>query len=399
MKPILVPILLLFGINFATGQCDSGTIHGNESTNAVCIETIDNVRYIYSNNLADHTTGTFPNSGNPHSISAQDFSFTMCVQPEIESSVTDLVQSTGNCPFLEFGVATNGVKLDPIANEYFSNPNNGQLNTNWRLEAVGSNLGLDASNAHVQPQGAYHYHGVPTGHINNLSIDGSSHSAMVGWAADGYPIYYKYVYEDPNDAQSNVVAVSSCFQLKTGNRPGNGITAPDGAYDGTYNEDYEYVTSAGCMLDACGGRQGITPDFPNGTYYYVLTDNWPYIPRCFVARPDNSFFIGPPSCNVSNTNLCASLTGIDNSLWELDNVILYPIPSKNTLQLKISDNSLSTIKTIRIIDAQGRKARLASHENGTIDISDLPSGNYFLNLIWENQEVTKKFIKQGDMSP
>ena len=42
-------------------------------------------------------------------------------------------------------------------------------------------------------------------------------------------------------------------------------------------------------LDACNGREGVTPEFPDGTYYYVLTDAFPQVPRQFHGVPDDSF--------------------------------------------------------------------------------------------------------------
>ena len=81
--------------------------------------------------------------------------------------------------------------------------------------------------------------------------------------------------------------------MKTGNRPGNGNAAPCGVYTGVYTADYEYVEGLG-DLDECNGREGVTHEFPNGTYYYVITYEYPGIPRCFVGTPSNDFKIGPP---------------------------------------------------------------------------------------------------------
>lgn len=64
---------------------------------------------------------------------------------------------------------------------------------------------------------------------------------------------------------------------------------PDGNFDGTYIQDYEYVDGLG-DLDECNGRFGATPEFPNGTYYYVITDGFPRGPNCFVGNHD--FIIG-----------------------------------------------------------------------------------------------------------
>ena len=58
-------------------------------------------------------------------------------------------------------------------------------------------------------------------------------------------------------------------------------------------QDYEYSAGLG-QLDECNGRRGVTPEFPNGSYHYVLTDSFPFIPRCFRGTPDTSFVRGPP---------------------------------------------------------------------------------------------------------
>ena len=81
--------------------------------------------------------------------------------------------------------------------------------------------------------------------------------------------------------------------MKTGNRSGNGNSAPCGEYTGVYTADYEYVDGLG-DLDKCNGREGVTHEFPKGTYYYVITDEFPGIPRCFVGIPSNDFMVGPP---------------------------------------------------------------------------------------------------------
>ena len=44
-------------------------------------------------------------------------------------------------------------------------------------------------------------------------------------------------------------------------------------------QDYEYVAGSG-DLDECNGRVGVTPEFPNGTYHYYITDTFPFIQRC-----------------------------------------------------------------------------------------------------------------------
>jgi hypothetical protein len=46
-------------------------------------------------------------------------------------------------------------------------------------------------------------------------------------------------------------------------------------------------------LDECNGRTGPTPEFPGGTYHYVLTDDFPFVPRLWRGTPDGSFLRRP----------------------------------------------------------------------------------------------------------
>ncbi len=181
-----------------------------------------------------------------------------------------------------FGVSIDGVVFDPLAAEYW----NGDPRSGWSYNALGGaiSLGLDENHAHVLPGGKYHYHGIPTGLIELLEYTPTRHSPLVGYAADGFPIYAMTGIED-----GNVTQMSSSYQLKNGNRPGG--SAPDGNFDGTFNEDYVYRAGTG-NLDECNGGITVSPEYPSETYAYFLTENYPVIPRCFTGTPDDSFRFG-----------------------------------------------------------------------------------------------------------
>ena len=230
---------------------------------------------VTSNSIPNHSVGDFPNSGNPNTISAQNEFFTFAQNPTIAASVT---YTQG----MAFGVAINGVEFDPGTAE--RDPESG-----WNIEALGGlNLGLDHNDAHVQPTGAYHYHSVPHELVDLLG-DGTQ-MTLVGFAADGFPVYSEMGYSDPMDANSAVVELVSSWQVKSGQRP-TGTDGPGGTYDGFYTQDWEFVAGSG-DLDQCNGRTGVTPEYPDGTYYYVLTNQFPYIPRCHVGTADASFGFG-----------------------------------------------------------------------------------------------------------
>ena len=146
------------------------------------------------------------------------------------------------------------------------------------------NLGLDAHKAHVQPNGAYHYHGLGLGLLARRKPGAMT---QVGWAADGYPIYLPWAHEDSQDPQSPLVEVRPSYRLIAGARAG-GDEGPGGRHDGTYVQDYEFAPGSG-DLDQHNGRASVTPEFPRGTYCYFLTDAFPFVPRSFRGTPDASF--------------------------------------------------------------------------------------------------------------
>lgn len=250
---------------------------------AATIEVKGDDRLITANGIPNHEPGAFPNAHNPNSIRAQAYQFRVPVKPVPAEKPVAL-------DFGPFGVALNGVVFDPGTAEFW----NRDRAAGWRYEAIGQgspDLGLDAHHAHVQPNGAYHYHASPTGLTQRLAesakVEVGAAMILVGWAADGYPIYDRFAYEKADDGKSAVKAMRSGYRLKTEDRP-RSPEGPGGKPDGTFTRDYEFVEGAG-DLDLCNGRTGVTPEFPSGTYYYVITGEFPYVPRSFHGTPDESF--------------------------------------------------------------------------------------------------------------
>ncbi len=228
---------------------------------------------VSANGIPEHKVGRFPNENNPNTIQPQGYQIILPEDPQAAPSITPM-----NGPF---GIALNGVFFDPGAAEYWQ----GDPSLGWRYEPLGGaiDLGLDASFAHVQPNGAYHYHGIPTLFVSQAGASTRQHSPLIGWAADGFPIYHLTGYSDPRNPKSSVKILTSSYQLKTGARP-SAPNGPGGRYDGAFVEDYTYVEGSG-DLDECNGRFCVTPEFPEGTYAYFLTQDWPVIPRNFRGTP------------------------------------------------------------------------------------------------------------------
>jgi hypothetical protein len=241
--------------------------------NKVTIMVSGGERVITANGWPDHVPGQFPNRGNPNRITAQNYNFRIPTKPQTNAAPRD-----GRGAW--FGVALNGVPFEPGTAEFW----NGQRPWNYEAKSGVIDLGLDAHNAHVQPTGAYHYHGLPTGLIQKLGGD-EKKMLLVGWAADGFPIYTSRAHSSAADARSPLKKMQSSWQLKKGVRNGG----PGGNYDGRFTADYEFVPGSG-DLDECNGRLGVTPEFPQGTYYYCITEEFPQLARSWRGTPDASFF-------------------------------------------------------------------------------------------------------------
>ena len=241
----------------------------------VAVVAKDGYRFVSSNGIPDHETGSFPHRRCPNAMTEQRHEFRVPLNPKAAATPTPLRMH-------DFGVAVNGIPFDPFAAEWWER----DRTSGWQYEPMSSaiNLGLDAGNAHVQPTGAYHYHGLSR--LLMAKRGGTAGKVLqVGWAADGFPMYADTGHKAAADAASPVVVLKSSYRLKQTERP----TGPGGAPDGSFEQDYEYVAGLG-DLDECNGRTGVTPEHPGGTYYYVVTAGYPYVPRQYRGTPDPSFF-------------------------------------------------------------------------------------------------------------
>jgi hypothetical protein len=230
-------------------------------------------RLITANGLPDHATGQFPGRGNPHKISAQSYTFRVTMNPKVAATPTPARGAW-------FGVALNGVPFEPGTAEFWNN----QREWNYEAKSGFIDLGLDLNNAHVQPTGSYHYHGLPLGLMTKLGGDTKT-MLLVGYAADGFPIYTSQAHSVATNAASPLKKMRSSWQVKKGQRAGG----PGGTYDGKFTADFEFVKGSG-DLDECNGRFGVTPEYPSGIYYYCVTEEFPQLARQWRGTPAPSFF-------------------------------------------------------------------------------------------------------------
>lgn len=235
-------------------------------------------RTLIANGVPNHQIGTFPNSGNPNTPTVQNVSFSATLAPTLAGS---------NNASRSLGYALNGVKFDPGTGG--SCPSTATKSSDctaigagtYSLEALQSffDFGVDSNNAHVQPGGVYHYHGMPEGVLTAAGVSGTAQRMLlIGWAPDGFPIYARYGHSTATSAASAIRVIRGSYAVDTVADPGRPSAADIPL--GTFVSDWNYVAGSG-DLDDCNGRFGVTPEFPAGIYHYFATDTYPYLPRCF----------------------------------------------------------------------------------------------------------------------
>ena len=214
----------------------------------------------------------------------------------------------------------------------------------WNRDAyVNEGATFDAGNAHQQNTGTYHYHANPPGlryllgdHVNydataktfsEATNTATKHSPILGWVADGFPIYGPYGYSNATNASSGIRRMISGYVIRNGSYGTSNLTAngrstipqwavrlfnvasnatagpavsttyPLGRYmeDNDYLGDHGYVQGMDFDLDEFNGRYCVTPEFPNGTYAYFVaiatngTPVYPYnIGRGYYGSPAGS---------------------------------------------------------------------------------------------------------------
>ncbi|MEM9617996.1 MAG: YHYH protein [Pseudomonadota bacterium] len=239
-------------------------------------------RELSGNGVPDHSVGQFPNRSNPNTIKEQTISASAPLAPELSSSITRVG------PGGAYVYALNSVKFDPATAGACptdaieaSDCNLARGYGPWRIEALGQDVfdfGEDMNKAHVQPTGEYHYHGVPEGILVNAGISETNRKMLlVGWAGDGFPVYARYCYVDAMDPTSGVKVCKGSYTLDE--TPDNGRPSTEWVPLGAFTSDWNYTNGSG-DLDVCNGRIGATPEFPDGIYYYMATDSYPYFSRC-----------------------------------------------------------------------------------------------------------------------
>lgn len=408
---------------------NSTALPNNILVNCQKIEYSTNWVYMSTKGIPAYPTGPFLD-GNPSLASDQNAIFKLSLNP-VQNTGTPSPTTGGNIGQFINGVALfdyrDGVAWNTAANALCGGPGNPPCpggpggSMPWNRDAiVAEKAGFDCSKGHPA-MGNYHHHQNPSAFkldlqvistICNLydadglyAINTSQHSPLIGFAADGFPIYGAYAYTN-TDGTGAITRMKSSYQLRNisvRTHWANNTDVADGppvsaTYPlGYFREDYEFIAHPGdpTYLDEHNGRVCKTPEYPNGIYCYFAT----------VDANHNSaypYVVGPTFYGIKNGTKVTTITEpttvytpTASSDIELNasDIVIFPNPAGDIVALQFNGLVRSDI-SIQLLDLQGNSlCTSAIHAGQTIaylDVQLLHSGTYFIRIQQGNKSISQK---------
>ena len=254
---------------------------------------------ITTNNIVNHTVGTYPTTDNTNFIEDKENKYTITTNTG-DSTAGDFASATSTGS-TAVGVAVNGAQIfNASTGNAHSSSNSFTYSHLFR-----NDVSMDSAGGFVKTDNIYGYAQPSPQSVGLTSWATDSHSPIVGWAFDGLPIYGPYGYTDRLDNTSAIKRLVSGYSLSSTTR-----TTIGGTPTGEFVEDYVYSSSTG-DLDEFNTRYGVTPEFPSGTRYYVATldsDLNPAYP--FTVGP--KYFFTPASQTTNATGTATHVSGTEN---------------------------------------------------------------------------------------
>jgi hypothetical protein len=283
--------------------------------------------------------------------------------------------------------------------------------------------GFDCSKGHPA-MGNYHHHQNPSAfkldlnvlsNICNLydadglyAIDSTTHSPLIGFAYDGFPIYGAYGYKN-SDGTGGIVRIKSGYELGTySDRTVNadGVNVSDGPafsttyFRGYFREDYTFVAHPGQddYLDEHNGRFCVTPEYPGGTYAYFCTvdANWN---SAYPYAVGPTFYGEYADRLVSNVDEAVTVYSGTSAVQKVDlqniSLSIFPNPASDLIAIQVG----GVVKTglgIELIDMTGKVISetiiRAGQTIAYFDVATVYAGSYLLKIKSDESFITRKII-------
>jgi hypothetical protein len=289
-------------------------------------------------------------------------------------------------------IAANGV---PIFNPY----------TNTGVDAFLDGQ-LDNYGGHCGRGDDYHYHTAP---LHLITLGQTTATLPIAFALDGYAVYGPL---EPTGAVMTTLDANHGHYLSgvyhyhgTATAPymvGNmvGVVTQDASYQiipqpqGTSPRPGPYGPLTGALITACvaNGSNGYNTAYTlNGTTGYATN----YTATAAGVYTFNYVTpTGTTTTNYTGSALCTVPNlGTEDFIAIEKNIILYPNPTTDFLNINLGDASLeSDVQNIYIYDLKGSLLSKTPKFESNLDIKSLSKGTYFVKIQFINSVVTKKLL-------
>lgn len=404
---------------------NSTAISNNILVNCQKVEYSADFVYVTATGVPAYTTGPFQD-GNPSQATNQNAIFKIPLNPTPNTG-TPISTSGGNIGIFINGVALfdwrDGVAWNPNTNALCGGPGNapcpgGPMATqDWNRDAVpAENAGFDCAKGHPA-MGNYHHHQnptafdldiTPTSDVCNLYdadglyvLDENTHSPLIGFAYDGFPIYGAYAYAN-TDGTGGITRMKSGYELRNMTTRTNGPAVNTTYPLGYFREDYEFVANASSdYLDEHNGRFSVTPEYPNGTYAYFATIDadlnsaYPYaVGPTYYGIPENRKVSA-----ISEPTSVYTTTNTNSAIFETLEVGIYPNPATDLIAIQF-DGLVRADFQLDLIDVSGKIIESKSINKGQtiayFDVQTVYNGTYFVKISNGKESTTRKVVIARD---
>ncbi len=223
------------------------------------------------------------------------------------------------------------------------------------LEPDGSAMAtLDGNHGHYGTNGVYHYHGTANANGSNPLMIVN----MVGVVTE--------------DANKQLIPQAQASSMRGGN-----LTPLAGAL----------ITS--CVANSNNNGYNLSYSL-NGVPGYATNFSWSGTTYTFN-------YVSPTGTTTTNYNGFSQCTvpnlGLSDFALNDTNIILYPNPATDILNVKLKNNlAESDVQSISIFGLKGELISKTLHYKPTIDIKNLSHGTYLVRIQFPNYLVTKKIL-------
>lgn len=395
--------------------------------NVQTVQYSTNWVYVKTNGIPAYITGPFLD-GNPSLATSQNGAIFKLPLNPAQNTGTPTPTNMGNIGIFINGVALfdyrDGVSWKFSTGALAGGPQGGMGDQVWNRDAiVEEKAGFDCAKGHPA-MGNYHHHQNPSAFdldlvvISNICdiyaadglyvISSTTHSPLLGYAYDGFPIYGAYGYKNA-DGTGGITRIKSSYSLRNitvREEYADGSNVTDGppvsaTYPlGYFREDYEYTpttTATPDYLDEHNGRFCVTPEYPAGTYAYFCTVDanhnsaYPYA----VGPTFYGVKTGAKVPSITETVSTYTPTSVSGTVKEDMKISIYPNPANDVIAIQLP-NVMQDNFDVKLFDINGRLVQKSVIYQGStiayLDVRTEYNGMYTVVISNGKETLTEKVM-------